>query len=123
MGMNAIHRKWQDVPLETLSDSITRRFITTDRQMVAQFTLPKGAVVPAHRHENEQVTNVLSGVMEFTLGDDQNEIVIVRANEVIVLPSNLLHSARILEDCFQLDIFSPPRADWLQGEDHYLRGG
>ena len=114
--------RWDDLPLEAMRGSITRRFVTTDKQMLAQITLSKGDEVPAHRHHNEQVTYVLTGALRFLFEDGQDVEVIVSAGEVVVIPSDLLHSAIALEDTFELDIFSPPRADWIDGGDAYLRG-
>jgi quercetin dioxygenase-like cupin family protein len=119
----ARHLPWKDVRLEQLPGTIERRFVHSDDVMVAQITIKQGDAVPAHRHENEQWTYVLMGSLEFTFGDDQDEVVLVRENEIIHIPSNLLHSAVAREDCFELDIFSPPRKDWIEGTDAYLRGG
>jgi quercetin dioxygenase-like cupin family protein len=118
-----LYYRWADVHEDKLIGSIRRRFVHSDGLMVAQITLAKGDVVPAHRHENEQVTYVLKGVLEFTLGDEQDKVIAVAAGEVIFIPGNVLHSARTLDDCFELDIFNPPRADWIDGSDLYLRQG
>ena len=113
--------RWDDVKLESMRQGITRRMVTSDKIMVAQIDLPEGAVVPAHRHENEQVTYIISGALKFLFGDAQDEEVIVRAGEIAIIPSNVLHSAVALERTFDLDVFNPPRADWLDGSDAYLR--
>ena len=78
--------------------------------------------MPKHSHENEQITYLLEGALEFLLGDDQQEKLIVRAGEVLVLPPYFPHSAVALEDTVDVDIFNPPREDWLDGSDGYLRG-
>jgi quercetin dioxygenase-like cupin family protein len=101
--------------------SITRRFVNSKNSMVSQITFAKGDVVPAHRHPNEQYTYVLTGALKFIFGDDPKEEMIVRADEIVLIPSELLHSAEALEDTFELDIFTPPRADWIDGSDAYLR--
>ncbi len=113
---------WEDVKLEQMAGTITRRFVTSGKLMIAQITIPKGNIVPAHRHHNEQVTYMVSGALRFLFGEEQDEEVIVRAGEVLFIPGDLLHSAEALEDTFELDVFNPPRADWIDGTDAYLRG-
>jgi quercetin dioxygenase-like cupin family protein len=110
--------KWDDVVLETVRDGISRKFIAGDREMVAQITLKRGAIVPEHSHESEQLTYVITGALKFTLG---GEDVTVRAGELLRIPSWLPHSAEAIEDCFELDLFSPIRQDWIDGTDHYFR--
>ena len=110
--------KWDDVKLETVRDGITRRFIAGDREMVAQITLQRGATVPEHSHESEQLTYVLTGALTFTL-DGRN--VTVRAGELLRIPSWMPHSAEAIEDTFELDLFSPVRHDWIDGTDNYFR--
>jgi len=78
-------------------------------------------VVPRHQHENEQITYVLEGALRFRLGAEGAQQVDVRAGEVLTIPSNLPHSAEALEDTLDVDIFDPPRRDWLDGTDQYLR--
>ena len=78
--------------------------------------------MPKHSHENEQFAYVLEGALLFRIGDDQSEVVVVRAGEVLHIPSNVPHSAEALEDTLDLDVFVPPRQDWLTGADDYLRG-
>ncbi|PCI62911.1 MAG: cupin [Kordiimonadales bacterium] len=111
------------MPIEALNDDIGRRLITGTGMMIAHEYLKKDAVVPMHAHHNEQITYVLSGALRFKLGEDQLEEVTVRAGEVLVIPSNLPHSAVALEDTLDVDVFNPPREDWLDGSDAYLREG
>jgi len=113
--------RWDKTPLDRMRGSITRRFITSEKIMLAQVRFARGDEAPAHRHLAEQFVYVLDGALRFLLGERQNEQIIVRAGEVLLVPSNLLHSALALEDTFELDIFCPPRADWLDGSDDYLR--
>jgi quercetin dioxygenase-like cupin family protein len=117
----AAHYRWDDLPRETLSATIGRRLIATDRMMLAHVYLLKGSIVPRHEHENEQLTYILEGKLRFWLGDDEAEVVDVAAGEVLHLPSHLPHKAEALEDTLDVDIFCPPRADWLDGTDAYLR--
>ena len=112
---------WENIPLEHLNPDLGRKMITGQNVMLTQIFLKKGCIVPKHSHHNEQVTYVLEGKLKFLLGDDQDEEVIVKAGEVLVIPSNLPHSAEALEDTFDIDIFDPPRQDWLDGTDKYLR--
>lgn len=113
------HYHWDAVPLEVLSETISRRMITGERSMIARVYLKKGAVVPEHKHENEQITFVLQGALEFQI---DGRTVVVHTGEVMVIPSWMPHSALALEDTDDLDFFCPPRQDWLRGDDAYLRG-
>jgi quercetin dioxygenase-like cupin family protein len=111
---------WESIPLEVLSDMISRKIITGDKAMVAQVFLKKDAVVPEHYHESEQITYILEGALKFEI---EGKVVVVRKGEVLIIPSNLPHRAVALEDTIDLDIFSPIRADWLIKNDGYLRRG
>ena len=117
----ARHYRWDDLPKEPLKPDLSRRLISTERMMLAQVFLDKGCIVPQHSHENEQLTYILSGTLRFFLGEDESEIVDVGAGEVLHLPSWLPHRAEALEDTLDVDIFCPPRQDWLDGSDAYLR--
>ena len=114
------HFSWESVPLEVMSDMITRKIVTGEKAMIAQIILRKGAIVPEHRHESEQIAYVVEGALRFELEGRQ---VIVRKGELLCIPSNVPHSAVALEDTVDLDIFSPIRKDWLAKDDAYLRGG
>lgn len=113
--------RWEDMPRERVTDLLDRRLITADRMMLTHVYLKKGCVVPQHSHENEQLTYVLDGALHFWIGEDGSEEVTIRAGEVLVIPSNVLHKAEALEDTLDVDIFSPPRQDWLDKTDDYLR--
>jgi quercetin dioxygenase-like cupin family protein len=113
---------WDDIPLEKLTGDISRRLITGENMMIAHVYLDRGAVVPEHSHHNEQITYVLKGALKFLLGEDQETEVVVGAGEVLTIPPNLPHSAVALEDTLDVDVFNPPRQDWLDGSDAYLRG-
>ncbi len=116
-----LHR-WEDLPREQLNDHIDRRLITGSNTMIAHIYLKKGGIVPLHSHHNEQITYVLEGALKFLLGEDQDVEVIVRSGEVLTIPPHLPHSAEALEDTLDVDVFNPPRQDWLDGTDAYLRG-
>jgi quercetin dioxygenase-like cupin family protein len=115
------HFRWDDIPKETVTDVISRRLITGDRVMLAHVYLDAGSVVPTHSHENEQMTYILEGALRFWIGDDGSEEIEVRAGEVLHIPSNVPHKAEALEDTLDIDVFSPPRQDWLDGTDTYFR--
>ena len=121
------HQSWDDVRLEELSPLISRRLITSETTMMAHVILKKGAIVPAHDHINEQFTYVLSGVLRFWIGahaDAPGDTFIdVKAGDVLVIPSMVRHRAEALEDTLDMDVFNPPRQDWLDGSDAYLRSG
>jgi quercetin dioxygenase-like cupin family protein len=112
--------KWDELPWEPVTDLISRRLVTSERMMLAQVLLKKGAVVPKHAHENEQLTYILQGSLRFRIGENLEREVIVSAGEVLVLPSNVPHEAEALEDTLDVDVFCPPRQDWLDGTDSYF---
>lgn len=116
----ARHVPWDSLDWEEVTGSIRRRLITGDSMMIAQVFLDKGAVVPKHSHLNEQITYIVSGALHFRLGDDLDREVTVRAGEVLHIPAHLPHEATALEDTLDVDVFSPPRADWLDGSDAYF---
>jgi quercetin dioxygenase-like cupin family protein len=117
---------WSAVPLEQLNPQLSRRIVTGSQVMVAHVYLKAGCVVPKHHHVNEQVTYILEGALRLWVGDkvdSQNDAdgVLVKAGEVLVIPSNVPHRALAVEDTLDLDVFAPPRQDWLNGTDDYLR--
>lgn len=114
------HYNWDAVPLEVMSEVISRKIITGEKAMIAQVFIKKGGVVPEHQHESEQVTYILEGALKFEL---EGREVIVRTGEVLRIPSFVPHRAIALEDTFDLDVFSPIRHDWLAKNDAYLRRG
>ena len=113
--------RWADIPREEVNERLARRLITGDRVMLAHVYLKQGCVVPRHSHENEQFTYILEGALQFRVGADGAEEVVVRAGEVLHLPAHVPHEARALEDTLDVDVFSPPREDWLKKTDAYLR--
>ncbi len=117
----AKHYRWAELPAEPMKGSITRKLITSERMMIAHVFLKKGDDVPQHSHENEQITYILEGALHFWLGEKGERELTVRAGEVLVLPSHLPHRALALEDTLDVDVFNPPRQDWLNGTDAYLR--
>ena len=114
------HIAWKDVEHEHLNPLIDRELVVGDKIMLARVLLKKGAHVPMHHHHNEQLTYILEGALKFAI--DGKEIV-VHAGEVLCIPSNMPHEAWAVEDTVDLDVFNPPREDWLNKTDNYLRHG
>lgn len=112
--------RWEEMPREQVTDQLSRRLITGERMMLAHVYLDKGCIVPKHSHENEQLTYILEGALRFWIGEDEAEEIIVRAGEVLHIPSNVPHKAEALEDTLDVDVFSPPRQDWLDRTDDYF---
>jgi quercetin dioxygenase-like cupin family protein len=109
---------WNTVELETLNPLLQRQLVVGQDIMVARVLMKKGAIVPLHSHYNEQVTYILEGALKFWI--DGKEIV-VNAGEVLTIPRNMPHKAEALVDTVDLDVFNPPRADWINKDDQYLR--
>jgi len=112
---------WSKIPLERVNPSLDRRLITGDRMMLAHVYLKKGCIVARHQHHNEQLTYILEGALHFWIGEDEKQEVTVRAGEVLHIPANVWHKAEALVDTLDVDVFSPPREDWLKKTDDYLR--
>jgi quercetin dioxygenase-like cupin family protein len=111
--------EWNRVEKEQLSPTFARQVIHADTMTVARVYLRKGCSVPEHSHHNEQITYILEGALKFWI--DGKEIV-VNAGEVLTIPPHMPHKAEALEDTVDLDVFDPPRADWINKTDNYLRG-
>jgi len=112
------HLVWESVKKEILNDKLWRQIVSGDKVMAARLWLFKDCVIPLHHHESEQISLVFEGALKFEL---EGREVIVRAGEVLVIPSNVPHTALALEDTIGIDVFSPIRQDWLDGTDAYLR--
>ena len=108
----------KDFPVEHVNPLFDRQLVSGERSMLARIILREGCSVPLHSHENEQITYVLEGALKFLFQDQE---ITVRAGEVLVIPSQVPHSAVAIEDTVDLDIFCPPRADWISKTDLYLR--
>ena len=118
---NVTFYRWNDMPREKVSDLLERRLVTGDRMMLAHVYLKKGCIVPRHQHENEQLTYILEGGLKFWIGEDEKQVLDVMAGEVLHIPSMVWHKAEALEDTLDMDVFDPPREDWLNKTDAYLR--
>jgi quercetin dioxygenase-like cupin family protein len=112
------YKRWKEVETERLNPLLERQLITGQELMLARVLLKKGCVVPEHSHHNEQLTYILEGALKFWI--DGKEIV-VHAGEVLCIPPHMPHKAEAIEDTVDLDVFYPPRQDWLNKTDAYLR--
>ena len=109
---------WQEIPEEKLSDLLSRQVIHAPGSTIARISLKKGAVVPLHSHVNEQETMLASGALEFEMAGER---FVVRAGDVLIIPSDVPHRVEALEDSLATDLFTPAREDWIRGDDAYLR--
>ncbi len=109
---------WHSIPLEDLNPLLQRQFVVGQKIMLARVLLKKGCIVPQHRHRNEQLTYILDGALKFWVEDKE---IVVHSGEVLCIPANMPHKAEAMEDTVDLDVFCPPRADWIGRNDQYLR--
>ena len=121
MPRSVTFKRWSDVELEQVSPMLSRKLLTGDKIMLAQVFLKKGCVVPKHQHHNEQYTYIVTGGLRFWIGENGEQTLDVMAGETLHIPSMVWHKAEALEDTLDMDIFDPPREDWLQKTDAYLR--
>ena len=112
---------WGSVPMEEVNPSMKRRIITGEKLMIARMNFKDGFLVPLHHHIHEQVTQVVSGRMRFWFGENKDTVMELGPGDVVVIPSNLPHEALMIGDVEEVDTWAPPRQDWLDGSDHYLR--
>lgn len=120
--IDAEHLTWDSVPLETVNPSMQRRIITGKLMTVARIWFKDGFLVPMHSHLNEQITQVVAGVMRFRFGVDATESIDVHPGEVVVIPAHVPHEALCIGDVEEMDMWAPRRDDWLDKSDDYLRG-
>lgn len=111
--------RWSEIEREPMTAGIIRQVIHSERITVARISLPKGAVVPRHHHENEQVTLLQEGRLRFVFPEGDK---LLSAGEVMQIPPNVPHEVEALEDSVAVDLFAPVREDWIRGDDAYLRG-
>lgn len=115
------HSRWDDLPLDHVNPTFDRRLVTGEHITLAQVFLAKGGGAPKHSHVNEQFSYVVKGTLRFWIGDDEKQTLDVKAGEVLHLPPNVPHKAEALDDVTVIDVFSPPRWDWVNKSDAYLR--
>ena len=108
-----IHR-WDEIALEKVTEMISRKIVSGEREMLAQIYLKRGALVPMHVHESEQMTYILQGALRFLIAGEE---ITVREGEVLHIPSRVPHQSEALEDTLELDVFSPIRAEWVEAVD------
>lgn len=111
--------RWKDIEMERLNPLLDRQVVVGQKIMLARVLLKKGSHVPMHQHANEQLTYILEGALKFKIDGEE---LVVRAGEMLCIPSNMPHEAWAIEDTVDLDVFDPPRQDWLNKTDDYLRG-
>ena len=119
MAASTLHR-WADIAPEQMNPLTTRQYVVGANTMLARLVLKNGAHVPLHQHMNEQISHVVAGALSFLL---EGKNVTVKAGEILCIPPHVPHEVVALEDSVALDIFNPPRQDWIDGDDAYLRSG
>lgn len=112
---------WDEVPQEQVNPSMKRQIITGEKMMIARMNFKDGFVVPLHHHVHEQITQVVTGSMRFWFGEKKDQVMDLHAGDVVVIPSNVPHEALMIGEVVEIDSWSPPREDWLDGSDYYLR--
>jgi quercetin dioxygenase-like cupin family protein len=117
MAASTLYR-WAEIEPEQMNPLVTRQYVVGEKTMLARIVLKKGARVPRHEHFHEQISHVVAGELKFLL--DEGEVA-VRAGEILCIPPHAPHEVTALEDSVALDIFNPPRQDWIDGDDAYLR--
>jgi len=110
---------WSTVELEDLNPLLQRQFVVGGEVMLARVLMKKGCIVPEHSHHNEQITYILEGALKFWI---DGKVIVVKAGEVLTIPPHMPHKAEALEETIDLDVFNPPREDWINKTDQYLRG-
>ena len=111
--------KWDTVAVEQLTDSIRRRMIAGTKEMLVRWEFNKGASAARHSHPHEQIVVMVSGKLRLVVGDTET---IMKSDDIAIVPPNIPHEAHALEDTVVIDIFSPPREDFLTGgRPAYLR--
>ena len=112
---------WNSIPKQEVTAGLLRQFVTASRVTVAKFEMARGCVVPSHSHENEQVSYVISGALQFNVGGPGGDVVVVRAGELLQIPPHVPHGVEVLDDAHVIDIFTPIRQDWIDGTDAYFK--
>lgn len=112
---------WEDIPTEEVTPMMKRKIVSGEKMMIARMQFKDGFRVPLHSHENEQITQVISGSIQFWFGENKDQEMMLNAGELVVIPAHLPHEALMIGDVEEIDSWSPPRQDWLDGTDDYLR--
>ena len=112
MGAPAVRlHRWDEIALEKVTEMLSRKIVSGDREMLVQSYVKRGCLVPMHAHDSEQMTYVLQGALKFFVGGEE---ITVREGEVLHIPAGIAHQSEALEDTFELDVFSPLRGEWLE---------
>src|SRR6201990_1230834 len=112
-GSVRLHR-WDEIALEKVTEMLSRKIVSGEREMLVQVYIKRGCLVPIHTHESEQMTYVLQGAIKFVVAGEE---ITVREGEVLLIPSGGEHQAEALQDTFELDLFSPVRSEWIGTSD------
>lgn len=113
-----MHQNWGDVAIEEMNALLGRQMVVGQNLMICRLHLKKGCVVPLHQHVHEQMSIVEEGRLHWQLGDRE---FVAEPRSVVCIPSGAPHRVEALEDSIALDIFNPPREDFLAKSDAYLR--
>ena len=112
---------WESVPSEDVNPSMSRKIVWGEKLMISRIKFKDGFLVPLHHHEHEQVTQVISGTIRFWFGKNKEQMMDLHPGDVVVIPSNLPHEALMIGEVEEIDTWAPPRQDWLDKTDDYLR--
>lgn len=112
---------WDSIPTEEVTPMMERKILSGEKMMIAKMKFKDGFRVPLHHHENEQITSVISGTIRFWFGENKEQEMDLNAGDIVMIPSNLPHEALMIGDVEEIDSWAPPRQDWLDGTDDYLR--
>ena len=113
--------KWEEIPTEVVTPMMERKILSGEKMMIAKMRFKDGFRVPLHHHVNEQITSVISGTIRFWFGENKEQEMDLHAGDMVVIPANLPHEALMIGDVEEIDSWAPPRQDWLDGTDDYLR--
>ena len=113
---------WDEQPLQDMGGGITRRFAYGEKLMMARINMPAGVEVPIHSHRHEQMTNIIAGEVEFRFGADGTDVRLLKAGDAVMIPGGLPHGSLCHQDAEVIELFAPPREDWIDGTDGYLSG-
>ena len=112
---------WESVPSEQVNQGMSRKIVWGEKLMVSRIKFTDGFLVPQHSHVHEQITQVLSGTIRFWFGENREQVMDLHSGDVVVIPSGLPHEALMIGEVEEIDTWAPPRQDWLDKTDDYLR--
>lgn len=104
--------KNEEIIKTELGEGVSRKVLAHGgKMMAAEVSCKKGSSGPAHSHEHEQVSYILSGKFNVTI--DGKETILAEGDSYYV-PANIIHGAVALEDGKILDVFTPQRDEFLK---------